>query len=183
MDQARPLEGWKKQGLSDHLLPIASNRQCGGSQQPQRRQSVSAVSSACERRMGGASLLDPETGAPFKLLPAERDFLQHAFQTDSPASSSPLQRSLPMPMADLKVTAEHLKRDAYPYVRLIRFRHFNATSRAWRSLPPSSATAAVDQVKKKSGRRRRPKPRARFRVQIAAPLKRPIIELPAMHSP
>jgi hypothetical protein len=67
--------------------------------------------------MGGASLLDPETGAPFKLLPAERDFLQHAFQTDSPASSSPLQRSPPMPMADLKVTAEHLKRDAYLYVR------------------------------------------------------------------
>jgi phage terminase large subunit-like protein len=29
-----------------------------------------------------AVLCDPETGKPFKLLPAERDFLAHAFQTD-----------------------------------------------------------------------------------------------------
>ena len=28
-------------------------------------------------------LHDPETGRPFKLLPAERDFLQHAFQTNT----------------------------------------------------------------------------------------------------
>src|SRR5258708_7309976 len=35
----------------------------------------------------------------------------------SPASSSPLQWSPPMPMAELKVTTDHLKRDAYLYVR------------------------------------------------------------------
>jgi len=28
-------------------------------------------------------LFDPETGAPFKLLDAERDFLQHAFALDA----------------------------------------------------------------------------------------------------
>ena len=28
------------------------------------------------------ALIDPETGAPFVLLPAERDFLQHAFKRD-----------------------------------------------------------------------------------------------------
>jgi hypothetical protein len=29
------------------------------------------------------ALYDPETGQPFKLLPAERDFLTHAFKTDA----------------------------------------------------------------------------------------------------
>ena len=29
------------------------------------------------------SLIDPETGAPFALLPAERSFLAHAFRTDA----------------------------------------------------------------------------------------------------
>ena len=28
------------------------------------------------------NLYDPETGKPFKLLPAERDFIKHAFKTD-----------------------------------------------------------------------------------------------------
>src|ERR1035437_4555854 len=43
---------------------------------------------------------------------------QHAISRASlPESSSPLQRNPPMPVAELKVTADHLKRDAYLYVR------------------------------------------------------------------